>query len=223
MSTPSEPAKSSLNVDLLLSTFLKIEPQLDEFADSFYQILFNKYPQTELLFLDTDMRQQKIKLVQSLQLVISNVNNADALKDILKALGARHVEYGTALTDYPLIGDSLLQALEKHLDRDWNEEVKQTWTNAYQMIAQMMMQGAKEVANSNISNNAGAKSATNQADLKNDTVVSHTATSSPDSIFIKLIPVAVMGMVAIHAYLLWPLMKQPGVTQPASSPPSLTK
>jgi hypothetical protein len=169
------------------------------------------------------MRQQKIKLIQSLQLVIANVDNAEALKGILKALGARHVEYGTVLTDYPFVGDSLLQALEKHLGRDWDEEVKQTWTNAYLMIAEMMMQGAKEVASNNINNNTDVKSAANQADLKNDAVVSHTTTSSPDSIFIKLTPVAVMGMVAIHVYLLWPLMKQPGVTQPTSSPPSLIK
>jgi hemoglobin-like flavoprotein len=195
-----------------MSTFLKIDPQIEEFTTSFYQILFDKYPQMQLLFSATDVRQQRIKLSQSLQLVISNVNNAEALKDILKALGARHVEYGTVLSDYPLIGDSLLQALEKHLDRDWNEEVKQTWADAYQMIAQTMMQGAQEATSQQV--------AAGQAVFKKNAAVDHSNTSNPNSIFIKLI---LVGMAAAGGYLVWSLTNQPPLTQPASSPPSLTK
>jgi hemoglobin-like flavoprotein len=212
MSTPSGSAESSLNVNLLLSTFQKIEPQAEEFATSFYQILFDKYPQTERLFSATNMQQQRIKLIQSLQLVIANIHSTEDLNNILKALGARHVEYGAVLTDYPLIGDSLLQALEKHLNRDWNEEVKQTWTAAYQMIAEMMMVGAQEVhAHLDLNNNAAEK----KTDFKSNTAVGHTTISRPDSIFVKLIPWAIVGMAAVCGYLVWALMNQPDVSPPS--------
>ncbi len=231
MSNPSGSAESNLNVNLLLSSFSKIEPQADDFATSFYQILFDKYPQTQSLFSATDMQQQKIKLVQSLELVIANVHNAEALEDILKALGARHVEYGAVLTDYPLIGEALLQAFEKHLGRDWTEEVRRTWTAAYQIIAQMMTIGAQEVtgqSNNDYKNfdKADFKSTAavghtindvSQADFKSNSVVGHTTISRPDSIFIKLIPWAILVMAAICSYLVWALMTQPDVSPPNPS------
>jgi hemoglobin-like flavoprotein len=152
MSTPHRtPETSTLDVQLLLSSFLKIEPQADDFATSFYQILFHKYPKVQSLFSETDMEKQKDKLIQSLQMVMGNVNNPEAFTSILKNLGKRHVAYGAVLTDYPLIGDALLQALERHLGKDWTDEVKQTWVLAYQTIAETMAEGAKMATKNDVS------------------------------------------------------------------------
>lgn len=131
----------TLDVKLLLASFLDIEPQADAFATSFYQILFDKYPRIRPLFAETDMQKQKDKLIESLQLVMGNVHNSEAFTSILKNLGIRHVKYGAVLTDYPLIGDALLQALEKHLGKNWNSETQQTWTLAYQLITDTMIEG----------------------------------------------------------------------------------
>jgi nitric oxide dioxygenase len=144
MSTHAQAKESDvLDVWLLTNSFFKIEQQSDEFASTFYQVLFDKYPQVRHLFSETDMDKQKKKLIESLQLVIANVQKPEVFSSILKMLGKRHVGYGAVLTDYPLIGDALLQALEKHLGDDWNDEVKQTWALAYQVIADTMAEGAK--------------------------------------------------------------------------------
>ncbi len=216
MSSTSETEENSLNVNLLLSTFLKIEPQAEEFATTFYQILFEKYPNVQPLFSATDMQQQKIKLVQSLQLVIANVHNTEALNDILRALGARHVEYGAVLTDYPAIGDALLQALEKHLGKNWNFDVQQTWNAAYQMIAQMMKEGAKAVTNNNINANLDAKYNMKNKPANNRTII-YDGTST--SVFTKLIPLAAVSVAAICVGIGWSLMQnqnQPNQTTPPS-------
>jgi hemoglobin-like flavoprotein len=136
---------SNLDVNLLLSSFTKIEPQASAFAATFYQILFTKYPQIRPLFSATDMEKQQNKLIEALKLVMVNVHKPDTLTTILKNLGKRHVGYGAVLTDYPLIGDALLQALAQHLGKDWNAEVQQAWTLAYGMIADTMAAGAIEV------------------------------------------------------------------------------
>ena len=216
MSNISGTEENSLNVNLLLSTFLKIEPQSEEFATTFYQILFEKYPNVQPLFSATDMQQQKIKLVQSLQLVIANVHNTEALNDILRALGARHVEYGAVLTDYPAIGDSLLQALEKHLGGDWNARVRQTWTAAYQMIAQMMTEGAQAVTKDDININTNAGDNMKNKPANNRTII-YGSTSK--SVFAKLIPLAAVSVAAICGGIGWSLMQnqnQPNQTTPPS-------
>jgi hemoglobin-like flavoprotein len=208
--------ENNLNVNLLISTFLKIEPQSEEFATTFYQVLFERYPNIQPLFSATDMRQQKIKLVQSLQLVIANVNETEALNEILRALGARHVEYGAVLTDYPAIGDALLKALEKHLGKDWNADVLQTWTAAYQMIAQMMTEGAvavdKNISQNNV--NVDAKYNMKSKPTNNRTII-YNGTST--SIFAKLMPLAIVSVVAIGGGIGWSLMQdqsQPNQTLP---------
>jgi hemoglobin-like flavoprotein len=216
MSNTSGTEENNLNVDLLLSTFLKIEPQSEEFATTFYQTLFEKYPNVQPLFSATDMEQQKIKLVQSLELVIANVHDAGALDNILQALGARHVEYGAVLNDYPAIGDALLQALEKHLGKDWNADVRQTWNAAYQMIAQMMTEGAKTI-NKNIGqDNINVETKHN---MKNKAASNRTIIYSGTSTFTKLIPWAIVSVAAICGGIGWSLMQnqnQPNQTPPPS-------
>jgi nitric oxide dioxygenase len=64
MSTPSEKSEANtLDTRLLISSFLKIEPQADEFAATFYYILFEKYPNMVPLFAKTDMEKQKTRLI----------------------------------------------------------------------------------------------------------------------------------------------------------------
>ncbi len=146
--------KDSLDADLIQSSYATIKTQADEFSDSFYQILFDKYPALQPLFSKTDMKKQKNKLIESLDLVLVNVHNPKAFNSILKDLGKRHVKYGAVLTDYPLVGDALLQALEKHLGKDWTPSVKHAWTSAYQTIADTMAEGAKSEENDLKSANA---------------------------------------------------------------------
>jgi nitric oxide dioxygenase len=135
----------SLDVALLQSSFAKVEPQSAEFSATFYRILLDKYPQLHPLFADTDMAKQQSKLMESLRLVVANVENADEIVSSLKNLGKRHVKYGAALTDYPLVGDALLQSLEQHLGADWTPDVQANWIEAYQTIAGIMTTGAGEV------------------------------------------------------------------------------
>jgi nitric oxide dioxygenase len=151
MSTPSEKSEANtLDIKLLISSFLKIEPQADEFAATFYYILFEKYPSMVPLFAKTDMEKQKTRLIESLQLVMGNIHNPETSASILRNLGYKHVSYGAVLTDYPLIGDALLQTLERHLGKDWNPEVEQAWTIGYQKISDLMIEGTQTVEKSKV-------------------------------------------------------------------------
>jgi hemoglobin-like flavoprotein len=227
MSTIPETSPNALNVNLLLATFLKIEPQADEFASSFYRILFDKYPQIRRLFATTDMAKQKNKLIESLQLVMVNVRDTEAFTSILKNLGKRHVQYGAVLTDYPLIGDALLQALEKHLNKDWNAEVQQTWTIAYQMIADTMAEGARAASENNVNwiSMPPQSSATAEAGSLPDRLESNSQnndsidpSSSSKSVLVKLMLLTSLGIAGVCGYMAWNTMQtptNPSVTTPA--------
>jgi hemoglobin-like flavoprotein len=136
----------SLNVEVLERSFAQIKPRSTEFAASFYNNLFIDYPQAQPLFANTNMAEQQQHLMSSLVLVIDSLRKPEVLTDALKKLGARHVNYGTIGEHYPIVGATLLKTFESYLGADWTPEVKQAWTDAYEAIASIMLEGAKHVA-----------------------------------------------------------------------------
>ncbi len=137
-----EAESSELPVEILVSSFEKIKPRADEFAVSFYDNLFQLYPEVKPLFSQTDMKTQEKKLLNSLVLVVENLRNPEALEPVLKALGARHISYGATSKYYKPVGEALLMTFEQYLVEDWTPEVKKAWLNAYRAITALMLKGA---------------------------------------------------------------------------------
>lgn len=133
----------SLDAEILEQTFERVKPHATEFATEFYKILLTDYPQLQPLFANTNMEEQKKKLIMSLTLVVSNLRNPDYLTTILKELGERHVRYGAMREHYPIVGAALLKTFESYLGTDWTPNVKQAWTDAYGVIVNLMLSGAK--------------------------------------------------------------------------------
>ena len=144
----------SLNVEVLEKSFERVKPQANDFAFSFYQNLLTDYPQLRPLFAKTNMEEQRQKLMMSLVLVIENLRNPNYLKVILKNLGERHVSYGAIEQHYPMVGAALLKTFESYLGLDWTLEVKQAWIDAYGVLVDLMLEGAKNPATISPSNNA---------------------------------------------------------------------
>jgi hemoglobin-like flavoprotein len=85
----------ALKVKVLEQSFGQVKPHGTKFAASFYEKLFDDFPQARSLFANTDMEMQEEKLFRSLSLVILNVRYPGYLETLLKDLGERHVRYGT--------------------------------------------------------------------------------------------------------------------------------
>lgn len=144
MSSPhsSSSLPPKLRAELLEESFNKIRPHSSDFSKKFYENLFADYPAAEPLFANTSIEKQGSKLFQSLLLVISNLKYPEGLTKELQGLGARHVEYGALPEHYPLVGQTLLKTLSQFLEEDWTQELQIAWTDAYTIIAEMMLDGA---------------------------------------------------------------------------------
>lgn len=211
---PENTDSQTLDVKLLLASFIKIEPQADAFATTFYDVLFLRYPKVKPLFSATDMGKQKAKLIESLQIVMGNIHNPEAFTTILRNLGKRHVGYGAVLTDYPLIGDALLQALQKHLGHDWTPDVERTWTLAYQTIAEIMSEGAKTVTGNidrpiAIESVSGIDSSLPKSDRNLESDKDRSSNSGNNSTLFTLIILMILGTAAIGYIFIKPTLTEP--------------
>ncbi|WP_036486074.1 globin family protein [Myxosarcina sp. GI1] len=133
----------ALNVRLLESSFAKVKPQQIAFSASFYQKLFAHHPELKPLFKNADAKAQERKLIISLAIIVENLHNPQALSAALKSLGAYHREIGTLREHYPFVGQALIETFAEYLGKEWTSEIQQTWLDAYNLICETMLEGAK--------------------------------------------------------------------------------
>lgn len=136
-----------LDIQLLENSFEKVKPYSTEFSRSFYEKLFELYPELKVLFKDTNINDQEKKLFISLAIIVENLRSPDLLTLALKSLGAYHHEVGTIDEHYPFVRKALLETFAEYLGSDWNQMTEKAWLNAYDVIAEMMLEGAKNPEN----------------------------------------------------------------------------
>ena len=136
----------SLNIELIRSSFEKAAPMGDAIADTFYHFLFQDYPQVRSLFKDEKMVSQKKDLVTSLVYIVTNLENEEKLIPYLENMGSRHANYGVEEGHYPLVGATLLKTFAHLFGPEWNHQLEQAWSDAYGVIAKVMLQGREEEA-----------------------------------------------------------------------------
>ncbi|GAB4401727.1 MAG: globin family protein [Anaerolineales bacterium] len=123
---------------LVQESWEKVVPIADTAADLFYSRLFEIDPELKILFKHSDMKEQKVKLLQMLGLAVRSLDNLDQLIPAVENLGRRHVGYGVKDSHYDTVGDALLWALEKGLGEDFTPEVLDAWTQTYMVLASVM-------------------------------------------------------------------------------------
>lgn len=61
---------------------------------------------------------------------------------IVQEMGRRHVGYGVAPADYETVGQALLWTLEQGLGTAWNETLEDSWSEAYSLLEDTMIDAA---------------------------------------------------------------------------------
>ena len=133
-----------MDIPAMRANFAKAAATGDEAPLYFYSHLFLSHPETRQLF-PVSMAHQRDRLFTALGEVVARVDDLDALVPILKQLGRDHRKFGTVAAHYPAVGGSLLATLE-HFDDQWSPELAKDWTEAYTLVAEVMVAAADEAA-----------------------------------------------------------------------------
>jgi len=110
-------------------------PDADALALRFYDNLFELDPTTKPMF-KGDMREQRMKLMQTLAVVVNNLNTFDTIVSAIESLGKRHVDYGVTVDHWHSVGAALLMTLKDIFGDAFTAEVEEAWSAAYHAIAQ---------------------------------------------------------------------------------------
>jgi hemoglobin-like flavoprotein len=135
---------TSVQISLVKRSWSKLLPIADVAAALFYDRLFEINPELRPMFKTQDLTSQRKKLAKAITTVIMSLENIETLMPMIRLLGQRHVAYGVEDAHYDQVGEALLWALEAGLGNDWNDAIRQSWINAYQLLSSVMINAARE-------------------------------------------------------------------------------
>ncbi|WP_410499513.1 globin domain-containing protein [Chitinibacter sp. S2-10] len=130
-------------INLVQDAWDKIAPHSQAFFADMYQALFRLDPTLEPLFqLPLEVRAQKLAF--TLNAIITSLSNFDEIRFVLLRLGAQHVKFGTRVEHFPILKLALIETLQKYLAGDFTARQAQAWSDAYELIAAVLIEGMEK-------------------------------------------------------------------------------
>jgi len=133
-----------LNVPLLERSFNALAPRAGELVHRFYEELFKRFPQVKPLFAHTSQAEQEKKLINALQLVVTNLRKVDTLAKALTTLGEKHQQYGAEPEHYTAVANTLIDVMQEFAGDLWTQEIQQAWQHALSVVAKVMLDAYSE-------------------------------------------------------------------------------
>lgn len=130
-----------MDVAVIEASFGQIAPRANEVVALFYETLLEKNPRMRPMF-NTPIDEQKRHLIAALVTIVQTLRRPDELSAYLSALGGRHVTYGVVDTDYPIVGRTLIDAMQKTLGNAWDPAWTPQWEDAYGAVTSLMRPAA---------------------------------------------------------------------------------
>ena len=133
-------------VTLVQESWEQVLPIADTAAQLFYSRLFELDPSLRRLFTQTDMAEQRKKLMQMITVAVRGLTRLDDLVPAVEALGNRHAGYGVTDAHYDTVATALLWTLEQGLGEGFTPEVREAWIETYTILSTVMQNGARQTA-----------------------------------------------------------------------------
>jgi len=113
----------------------------DDVVRRFYDRLFELAPDSRDLFPD-DLESLRVSFLATLTELVGSLDELPDFALQTRALGARHRGYGVGAAHYQYVRTALLETLAASLGDDFTDEHDAAWRQAYDLMAEVMQQGA---------------------------------------------------------------------------------
>ncbi len=135
---------SKQTIKIVKSTAPLLRDKGEDVTTRMYQILFSKYPETELLFKNAN--NQPAKLATAITAFAANIDTLENLSDTVEIMAQRHVGAAVKPGHYPMVADALLTAMIEVLGADVvTDDVSSAWGEAYNFLSDILKKREKEL------------------------------------------------------------------------------
>jgi NAD(P)H-flavin reductase/hemoglobin-like flavoprotein len=117
----------------------------DRMVAAFYAAVFLEAPELRSLF-PAAMEEQRDRFVRALTRAVRHLAEPERLVPMLHRLGRDHRKFGVRPQDYDVVGRALVATLRRFGDDIWVPELEHAWQRAYRIMADTMLEGARDAA-----------------------------------------------------------------------------
>ncbi|MBT2664771.1 NO-inducible flavohemoprotein [Bacillus sp. ISL-4] len=124
-------------IEIVQSTAPVLKEHSKPIGKRFYEILFSKAPDLYNLFNQTNQKRgiQQEALGYAVYAAGEHISNLEAIKPVIKRVTEKHRAIGVKPEQYPVVGETLLQAVKDVLGDTATDEIIEAWGKAYGYIA----------------------------------------------------------------------------------------
>lgn len=126
-------------IELVRNTWISILAHKEEAGDIFYNTLFELSPEIRSLF-NTDIKSQNQKLVSSVTLIVTKLNTLDNIRQEVKFLAKRHVNYQVKPYYFAAFGKAFITMLAHILGDVWTPAIANAWSKVFKLISDAMIE-----------------------------------------------------------------------------------
>ncbi len=134
-------------IDTVKSTAPVLKEHSESIGKRFYELLFTKVPDLYNLFNQTNQKRgiQQEALAYSVYAAGENIDNLDAIKPVITRVTEKHRAIGVKAEQYPVVGETLLEAVKDVLGDAATDDIIDAWGKAYNYIADEFIRIEKEL------------------------------------------------------------------------------
>jgi NAD(P)H-flavin reductase/hemoglobin-like flavoprotein len=132
-----------LDPRLIKETFSVVEPHAAKMSAYFYGRLFAENSRLRSLF-PPEMDTQRSRFFSALMRIVWSADSLDTNVSYLEQLGRDHRKFGVQPEDYAAVGKALIAAVRRFSADAWTPAAEQSWGEAYEKVAEIMIIAAEE-------------------------------------------------------------------------------
>ncbi|WP_080873923.1 NO-inducible flavohemoprotein [Oceanobacillus timonensis] len=134
-------------IKIVKSTAPVLQEHSQEIGERFYELLFSRVPDLYNMFNQTNQKSgvQQGALAYGVYLAGANIDNLEAIETMVRRVTEKHRALGVQAEQYPIVGETLLEAVKDVLGDAATNEVIEAWEEAYQAIADIFIDIEKKL------------------------------------------------------------------------------
>lgn len=136
-------------IKIVKETAPALKKHRHEIGKRFYDLLFSKAPDLYNIFNQTNQKRglQQDALANGVYVAGEHIDDFDAIKPMINRITEKHRALGIQPEQYPVVGETLLQAVKDVLGEAATGEVIEAWGKAYEVIADAFIKIEKDLYN----------------------------------------------------------------------------
>ncbi len=134
-------------IEIVQTTAPVLKEHSKEIGKRFYKLLFEKVPDLYNVFNQTNQKRglQQEALGYAVYAAGEHITNLDAIKPVIERIAQKHRAIGIKAEQYPIVGETLLQAVKDVLGDTATDEIIDAWGKAYGYIADAFIELEKKL------------------------------------------------------------------------------